>query len=530
MATRVLEWGKVVELLRRYRPSLEIVKVGGGGRGIQFLCPYHNDTKPSFIFNTNNGKGTCFSCRANTKFEQLVATLERCPPNDALKIANTCYHRITAPTGPRKASKIDVSTAQVDEWHVALATDTKLQVLMKKWGWDPETVERFQLGSSEGRLVIPMFEGEDLVGLKYYSPGASTVKYQNAPGSAQCAWPLENLKDEVVYLVEGEKDCLTMLSAGFNAITFTTGAGGVPKDYIRFFAGKTVYIIYDIDEVGRKGAVTVANTLNHAAKKILIVDLPLEGIPKGDLTDAYMNSPEDFVAFIEHICEHTDEYQAPAAVSRVTVPVEVVKTYLEDIVPHRLFYRRVNMKVRLISNSQHETTIVPKDVVLTCNRDYKDGLCQQCPAYFKTEGLNLYVKPEYPELMSMVGNNLKVQRAAIQSMTGVIEGCPKFKIEQKTHQALYPVVIIPAIEADKKSHNYSMVEAWALDIPSQENEDYDVEGVVLANPETQKMELVLYRMTQDAASIDSFELTDVMIERLKIFQCAAPLLNTLVAS
>lgn len=520
MATRVLAWDKVVELLRRYRPSLEIVKVGGGSNGIQLLCPFHTDTKPSFVFHLNKGRGQCYSCKKNANFEELVAALEQGNPADANKIASACYHKVTAPAGPRKVSRIDVSTAQLELWHTELVTDTKLQVLMKRWGWSGEVIDRYQLGSSEGKLVIPMFEGDDLVGLKYYAPGSTTIKYQNSPGSAQCCWPLENLKDDVVYLVEGEKDCLTMLSAGFNAVTFTAGAGAVPKDYIRYFAGKTVYIIYDLDEAGRKGAVNVANTLNHASKKIFIVDLPLDGIPKGDLTDAYVNAPEDFVEYIDNLCAHTDEYQAPAAVSRVTVPVEVVRTYLEDIVPHKLFYRRVNMKVRLISNSQHETTIVPKDVLLTCNRDFKEGLCQQCPAYFKTEGLNLHVKPEYPELMSMVGNNLKVQRAAIQSMTGVIETCPKFKIEQKSHQALYPVVVIPAIEADKKSHTYGMVEAWALDIPSQENEDYDVEGVVLANPETQHMELILYRMTKDAASIDSFELTDDMIERLKVFQCA----------
>ena len=178
------------------------------------------------------------------------------------------------------------------------------------------------------------------------------------------------------------------------------------------------------------------------------------------------------------------------------------------------------MKVRIINNAQHETTIVPKDIELTCNKDYKDHLCSTCPAYFnKDVGLNLHIKPEYPELLSMVGNNNKVQRAAIQSMTNVIEGCTKFKVEQKTHQALYPIVAIPAIEADKKNHSYSMVTAWSLDQAGQENEDYDVEGVVLANPETQKLEIVCYRLTKDASSIDAFELSDEMITKLEVFKC-----------
>jgi hypothetical protein len=280
-----------------------------------------------------------------------------------------------------------------------------------------------------------------------------------------------------------------------------------------------VYIIYDIDAAGRTGAVKAAKAISCAARSVHIVELPLDGIPKGDLTDAYMRAPEHFVDFINHLMENTDQYQPPEVVSRVTVPPEVHRTYLENIVKDKLFYKRVNLKARIVNNAQHETTIVPKVAFISCNKDYKEHICQACPIHYREDGLTLFVRPEYPELMSMVGNNVKVQKAAMQSMAGVVEACTKVKIEQKEHQALYPIVIIPAIEADKKQHNYSMVTAWALDVPSQENEDYDVEGVVLANPETQKMELVCYRMDKDTTSLDSFELTEQMIERLGVFQC-----------
>lgn len=521
MATQVLDQDKAVDLIRKYRPQYENTRSGGGAYAIKVLCPFHNDNNPSFVFTPSTSRGFCFACKKNVSFEQTIAALEQTTTAAVEKLTMACYKKVVQTASTRKTKTIDIALAQLQKWHSDLETDIKLNILMKKWGWSKEVAEKYLIGSSEGRFSIPMFEGEDIVGLKFYTPGASTTKYQNAPGSAQCCWPLENLAEDLVYLVEGEKDCLTMLSAGFNAITFTSGAGAVPKEYIRYFAGKTIYIIYDIDEIGRKGAVTVANILACAAKKVHIVDLPLDGIPKGDLTDAYMADPENFHDFIQFLVDHTDEYQAPAAINRVVIPLEVHRTYLEDVVKNKLFYRRVRVKARVISNVHNETTVVPKDINLTCNRDFKDVLCQACPAYYKQEGLPLHIKPEYPEIMSMVGNNVKVQRAAIQSMTGVAEGCPKFKIEQKTHQALYPIVIIPAIEADKKHHNYSLVEAWALDVPAKENEDYDVEGVVMADPETQKLVLLCYRMTEDATSIDSFELTDDMKKQLEIFQCTA---------
>lgn len=521
MATRVLDQDKVVELLRRYRPSLVVQKAAGGNASLLFTCPFHTDTNPSFNFALVSGSGWCYACKTRASFDALLAKFEQTSEDEVHKLTRTCYKSVTQATAKRKVSSIDVSLAQIHEWHKALLTDVKLNALMSRWGWSTALYEKYLLGSSDGRLVIPMMEGDAVVGLKYYSPGSSGNKYQNVSGSAQCCWPLENLERDTVYLVEGEKDCLTMLAAGFNAVTFTGGAGSIPMEYIRYFAGKTVYIIYDIDEAGRKGAVKVANVLNIATKKVYIVELPLDGIPKGDLTDAYMRDPATFSDFISHLTSNTDEYQSPAAVSRVVVPVDVHRTYLEDIVRRKLFYRRVNMKVRIVNTGQHETTIVPRDVELTCNRDYKEVLCQGCPAFFKKEGLQLHVKPEYPELLSMIGNNVKVQRAAINSMTAVVEGCTKFKIEQKTHQALYPIVVIPAIEANKKTHNYSMVTAWALDVASKENIDYDIEGVVLANPDTQKMELVCYTMTEDEQSIDSFELTADMITQLEIFKCIA---------
>lgn len=527
MATKILDWDKVVELLRKYRPSLEFVKVGGGSNGIKFLCPYHSDTNPSYTFSVERNAGKCFACGNQSRLDQLIATFEQSSAESTKKIVDDCYKRVVASAASRKVSTVDISIAQIQLWHTALKTDLTLQKLFSKWGWTQDIMDHYLLGCSEGRLSIPMFEGDDLVSLKYYSPGAQSMKYQNAPGSAPCCWPLENLTRETVFLVEGEKDCITMLAAGFNAVTFTTGAGSIPGDYIRHFAGKTVYIIYDVDEAGRNGAVKAANVLNFAARKIFIVDLPITGIAKGDLTDLYQQDPTNFTEYIDTLCENTDEYQAPAAISRVTVPTEVVRTYLEDIVRLRLFYRRVNMKIRVVNNAQHETTIVPKDVEITCNKDFKNQICQACPAFFKREGVSLHVKPEYPELMSMVGNNAKVQRTAIQSMTGVGEGCTKFKVDQKTHQALYPIVIIPAIEANKKYHNYSMFTAWALDVPSKENEDYDVEGVVLASPETQKLELILYRMDKDEASLDSFELTEEMVKRLELFKCTPPPLERL---
>lgn len=518
MATRVLNMDKVVELLRKYRPALTQERAAGGTPTIRLLCPFHSDSNPSFVFTPSRDVGYCFSCRTKANLSSVIRELEQVSEEKALKIASHCLERVVNAEGKKKKHLVETSVAQLEQWHAALESDLKLNTLITRWGWDKVLIDRYMLGSSEGRLVIPMFEDEAVVGVKFYNPTNPSMKYQNMAGSGSVCWPLENLSQDFVYLVEGEKDCLTMLAAGINTVTFTTGAGKFPADYIRYFAGKEVYIIYDVDEAGRKGAVTVANALSFAAKSTKIIDLPLTGKPKGDVTDLYQEDPENFVEQITYLNRMTEVYQPPAVATRVVVNNDVTNTYLEDIVKNKLFYKRVNLKARIVNNAQHETTIIPKDVLVTCNKDYKDAICGGCPLFFKNEGITLFIKPEYPEIMSMVGNNNKVQRDAIRSMTQVVEGCPKFKVEQKSHQALYPIVIIPAIEADKKSHSYSMTTAWALDAPTEENEDYDVQGVVLANPETQKLELICHGMKKDTASLDAFELTEDMIKELEVFR------------
>lgn len=525
MATRVIDIDNLLELLGKYKVT--DVSNEGGQRTVDVLCPTHDDTNPSFKLNIHTLRGGCVSCGAKHSLETLISAYEGITRSEALKIISPYFRVLTKNPDAKKIKTLDVSQAQLDEWCKGIETHVELQKLMRRWGWTQDVIIDYGLGVSDDRLVIPMYERDNLIGLKFYSPNSKSIKYQNFPGTAITCWPIQNLEKERVFLVEGEKDCLTMISAGFNAVTFTGGAGSVAKDYIKYFAGKDVYIIYDIDEAGRKGAVTVANMLCCATKKVHIVDLPLDGVPKGDLTDAYMKDPVNFSDFIDMLVDNTDEYIAPAATVRVVVPPEVHKTYLEDIVKSKLFYKRVNIKIRIVNNAQNNNYIVPKDVEITCNRDNKDSICCSCPAFFKHEGINLHIKPEYPELLSMIGNNTAIQRRAIQSMSGVAEGCPKFHYEQKSHQSMYPIVAIPAIEADKKAHNYSMHTAWALNVASEENEDYDVEGVVLANPETQHMDLVMYRMTKDAASIDSFELTDEMIKQLEIFACQGQPLITL---
>lgn len=519
MATRVIDPIKALELIRKYRPGTAVKQQPGGTVIYEFLCPYHQEQNPSMQYMPHMDRCVCRSCHAKGNLAELINKFDGANNGKkSLEEAN-CYTTVSR-SAVKRSNSIDVSDEQIRLWSEALETETALQVLIKKWGWTPEALLSYQIGAADGRFVFPVYEGTDLVNVKFYTPGARDKKYENKAGAYVGVWPLRNLTGKEVFVVEGEKDCLTMISQGFNAVTFTGGALTIPKHYLQYFIGRSVYIIYDIDDAGHKGSQQLAQALSRIASKVFVVDLPPEDMPpKGDITDLYMACPDEFKDRIRHYADNTTEFIGKSAISRVPVPAEVVPTYLESIVRGKLFYRRISMKIRVVNNAKDEVAMLPKEVMISCSKDWKSTACATCPLFFESNGVPIYLKPEYPEILSIVGNNMKKMKEALRSLCEASPGCPRFDVQYKSFQAMYPIVVIPSIEANKTSHDYSMVGAWALDVPAKENDDYAVEAVVLSNPETQKLEVICYKMERDEASLDEFELSPEMRKRLEIFQC-----------
>ena len=93
-----------------------------------------------------------------------------------------------------------------------------------------------------------------------------------------------------VVIVEGEKDCLSIINSGVSVVP-TTNVGGAGKwrnEYSEMLCGRRVAVVPDNDEAGREHAAIVAGSLMvHGASSIRIVKL--ENLPSGgDVTD-YIN-------------------------------------------------------------------------------------------------------------------------------------------------------------------------------------------------------------------------------------------------
>ncbi|MCO8127254.1 AAA family ATPase [Acidimicrobiia bacterium EGI L10123] len=87
-----------------------------------------------------------------------------------------------------------------------------------------------------------------------------------------------------VYVVEGEKDVDALRAVGVAATCNSGGAGKWDAGFARWFHGAQVIVIPDNDDVGRRHAKDVADSLSKVAASVEIREL--DGVPpKGDVSD-----------------------------------------------------------------------------------------------------------------------------------------------------------------------------------------------------------------------------------------------------
>jgi|GEM_PF-2511507 len=118
-----------------------------------------------------------------------------------------------------------------------------------------------------------------------------------------------------VVLVEGEKDCDSLVDLGFLSTAFAFGAGGFKSgEYTKSLAGKTVYVLFDNDETGIKKAKEVAGCLKGVATSVRILEV--DGMQPGwDITD-----------YLHHHGKQTTAQAITTAISKSTEYIEDNKT------------------------------------------------------------------------------------------------------------------------------------------------------------------------------------------------------------
>ncbi len=161
-----------------------------------------------------------------------------------------------------------------------------------KRGITKDTLARFNIGWNGREIVIPILH------IKKYRRDPATEegpKYRYEYGATAQLFNYDENAEEVI-LVEGELDAILLSQYGYNAVSSTGGVGTFKDEWIELLKNKVVYILYDNDEAGVRGALKLHQRIPNS----LIIPFPRFFTGK-DVTDYFQKySPQSFAELKKH--------------------------------------------------------------------------------------------------------------------------------------------------------------------------------------------------------------------------------------
>ncbi len=180
--------------------------------------------------------------------------------------------------------------------------------------------KRYEIGYSKqaDRLIMPIRDenGNCLTFWKYNKNPKPFMgedgkivqlpKVMFSKNRPRCPFNLQDLKeyvkepmkkDDTIFILEGEKDCLNALACGYKAITIGSASTRIDEKYLPLFKGLTVSIAYDLDEAGREGAAMLQEQLKNVCEKIEIIDWRRVARKVG-IDEAQLGKGFDFTDFL----------------------------------------------------------------------------------------------------------------------------------------------------------------------------------------------------------------------------------------
>jgi len=231
----------------------------------------------------------------------------------------------------------------------------------------PDTlIDLHLLGWNGRRITIPIFTSKGELAFfklaKDPEDKSASPKMIAPRGSYVELYGWEEVQRRPRYIIicEGEFDRLVLEAHGFIAVTSTGGAGTFREEWAKYFRRiPHVYICYDRDEAGQRGAMKVNQMIPHAK----LIELPQEVGDGGDVTDFFARlgrSREDFLKLISQVKPVSPQPQQESPESRPRIDA--------TLSPLRQRIDRIKRDVPIAD-------VVSRYVKLHASGSYLIGLC-----------------------------------------------------------------------------------------------------------------------------------------------------------
>ena len=354
------------------RDSNDIVEVVGeavalrpaGPGRFTGLCPFHNETAPSFQVNAERGFFHCFGCKESGDVFGFLMKREGLSFVEALhQLARRAGIPIPE-TDPKRSSRDErlraANRKALDYYQRALRSEAghRARAYLRERGLDQSTITEHGLGFApdrwddlitalertgidratlveaglareakrgghhdffRNRLIVPIFDSQGrAAGFAGRSLDGSEPKYINSPDSPiyrkrSVLYGLHGARSTIrrersAILFEGYFDCLSAWQAGIAGAVAVCGTALTP-DHAKLLAAQTrdVVLAFDADAGGRRATLASLPILLEAQLRVRVA--PLSGgrdpddVIREDGADAFREAIRTAPAFVEFLVE-----------------------------------------------------------------------------------------------------------------------------------------------------------------------------------------------------------------------------------
>lgn len=468
------------------------------------LCPFHDDHNPSGLIYFGNQTFVCKACDARTN--DLVTYLSKAVG----RTRSAVLKFIASKDGVQKGSI--VSPVYIEQCHQALlSNEEKLSMLLTRKGVTEDIVKRWKLGLSNRRVTIPVYNLKGhIVNVRMYDPESpkKVVNHTKADKKAAVFYPVENLAFKKIAIIEGELKALYLQELlepyGIGCIAPPEGAHSWPSYFDDLFEEKDVYLLYDIDKAGRKGARKAAKRLVHKAKGVKDVLVPLDKAkhPTGGVDD-WLIKEHATVEELLGVMRGTelfkpDEFEEDEDIDET----EVLDLHLSQTSDAQFKGKFVRTDV-LVSAKDSAPYILPERVQIRCSRS--TDFCTGCPVYHQPDDEPRFtLDRRKSEVLEMIGVSSHQKDGILRRLLKVPKKCGEVIITEVGSMNIEELRLVPTFDVTSNESDNVTRRAFYVGHGIETNSQYELYCRVVPDPHTQYATLLVLEAKPEVDSLSSY--------------------------
>lgn len=510
---------------------------------IRSFCPVcedpHSSKTPSASLNPERGVWNCLKGNHGGSIYEMVQDLKRERGFDIRsavmrtkmsdpETSAAQMERLQAGRAAKSGSTPLPSDEKIDQWQQSLMSNKPaLKALMDQRGLDRKTIIEWEIGWDGSRYMIPVRdENRELVNVRRYKLNAGVGdKMLNLPGHGSAAIFRPDIlrENEEIVITEGEMDCILLNQFGIPAITHTAGAATFRPNWGPLFADKTVFICYDADDAGRKGAKKVEQIVRTFAKDVFIMSIP-ETSKGADVTDFLHKEGHSRTEFEELMGAAMDS----AGVPKVSAPLLFAGEHASLNASMSQDNQRKVLELTVsVAGKQAEPYTAPKLVTATCDQS-KGAVCGYCPLSAKNGQMEKELREDDENLFRFVDFGEERRTKLLREITGArCSDRVEFEVDENYH--IEELLVQPSVDDRKDDETQQPVRRTVFSVSSNGtvvNRKVRLVGKNVADPKTGKLRFMSWVNEPVEMDIDKFKLTDddkVMLEKFQPEEHQSPL-------